>query len=64
MSFWKFLNKKGVNPECNAVVKSKEHGVIWSGKIEYMSTNFMPGFFDRRIENINRDRQGYIVFIY
>lgn len=64
MSFWKFLHKNSVSPECKVVIKSKDHGVIWSGKIKYMSGSFMPGFFDRRIENINRDQQGYIVFTY
>lgn len=64
MSFGKFLEKLKIrNPDAKVVVKSKEYGFIWQGKVKYMSGAFMPKFFDRAIDEIKQCEE-YITLIY
>lgn len=64
MSFGKFQEKLGArNPDAMVVVKSKEYGFIWQGRVKYMSNNFMPKFFDRKIVEIKQCGE-YITLTY
>ncbi len=64
MSFEAFLQKFNKrNPEAKVVVKSKEYGFIWQGKVKYMSGAFMPKFFDHKIVEIKQCKE-HIILIY
>ncbi len=64
MSFEAFLQKFNKrNPEAMVIVKSKEYGFIWQGRVKYMSCAFMPKFFDQKIVEMKQCKE-YITLIY